>query len=43
VLRGLGIDMNRPSVRFSFSKYNTKEEIDVVVKKLKEMFVTAKA
>ncbi|MBP7808994.1 MAG: cysteine desulfurase [Bacteroidia bacterium] len=44
VLRGLGIDMNRPSVRFSFSKYNTKEEIDIVVKKLKEMFaVTAKA
>ncbi len=42
VLRGLGIDMNRPSVRFSFSKYTTKEEIDVVVKKLKEMFVEAK-
>jgi cysteine desulfurase len=44
VLRGLGIDMNRPSVRFSFSKYSTKEEIDIVVKKLKEMFsVAAKA
>lgn len=44
VLRGIGIDMTRPSVRFSFSKYNTKEEIDIVVKKLKEMFaVTAKA
>lgn len=44
VLRGIGIDMSRPSVRFSFSKYNTKEEIDVVVKKLKEIFaVTAKA
>lgn len=44
VLRGIGIDMSRPSVRFSFSKYNTKEEIDSVVKKLKEMFaVTAKA
>lgn len=43
VLRGLGIDMTRPSVRFSFSKYNTKEEIDIVVKKLKEMFaVTVK-
>jgi cysteine desulfurase len=43
-LRGLGIDMNRPSVRFSFSKYSTKEEIDIVVKKLKEMFaVEAKA
>lgn len=38
VLRGLGIDMERPSVRFSFSKYNTKEEIDFVVKKLVELF-----
>jgi len=34
VLRGLGIDMARPSVRFSFSKYNTKEEIDFVISKL---------
>ena len=34
VLRGLGIDMERPSVRFSFSKYNTREEIDFVVSKL---------
>lgn len=43
VLRNLGVDMSRPSVRFSFSKYNTKEEIDTVVKKLKEIFaVTAK-
>lgn len=41
VLRALGIDMTRPSVRFSFSKYNTKEEIDIVVKKLKEMFAVA--
>ncbi len=38
VLRGIGADMNRPSVRFSFSKYNTKEEIDFVVKKLVELF-----
>lgn len=44
VLRGLGIDMNRPSIRFSFSKYNTMEELDIVVNKLKEIFaVTAKA
>jgi cysteine desulfurase len=34
VLRGLGIDMGRPSVRFSFSKYNTREEIDFVLSKL---------
>ena len=38
VLKGLGIDMSRPSVRFSFSKYNTKDEIDIVVNKLKEIF-----
>lgn len=38
VLRGLGIDMTRPSVRFSFSKYNTKEEIDFTVNKLAELF-----
>ncbi len=38
VLRGLGIEMERPSVRFSFSKFNTKEEIDFVVKKLVELF-----
>lgn len=38
VLRGLGIDMERASVRFSFSKYNTIEEIDFVVKKLVELF-----
>ncbi|HTF04879.1 MAG TPA: cysteine desulfurase family protein [Bacteroidia bacterium] len=43
VLRAIGTDMNRPSVRFSFSKYNTKEEIDYTVTKLKEMFpVTVK-
>lgn len=38
VLRGLGIDMERPSVRFSFCKYNTKEEIDFAVAKLTELF-----
>lgn len=38
VLSALGIDMKRPSVRFSFSKYNTKEEIDFVVRKLAELF-----
>lgn len=39
VLKGIGIDMSRPSVRFSFSKYNTKDEIDFVVNKLTEIFV----
>jgi cysteine desulfurase len=38
VLRSIGCDMSRPSVRFSFSKYTTKEEIDYAVSKLKELF-----
>lgn len=38
VLRGLGIDMTRPSVRFSFSKFTTKAEIDFTVNKLGELF-----
>jgi cysteine desulfurase len=39
VLNAVGADPNRPAVRFSFSKYNTKEEIDFVVEKLKELYV----
>ena len=27
VLRGISADTNRPNVRFSFSRYTTKEEI----------------
>lgn len=38
VLRGIGSDMMRPSLRFSFSKYNTKEELDYVVSQLKSLF-----
>ncbi|WEK20589.1 MAG: cysteine desulfurase family protein [Candidatus Pedobacter colombiensis] len=37
VLTGIHADPNRPSVRFSFSKYNTKAELDFVVEKLKEI------
>lgn len=37
VLTAIGVDANRPSVRFSFSKFNTKEEIDFTVSKLKEV------
>lgn len=37
VLNALHPGSNRPSVRFSFSKYNTKEEVDRVVQKLKEL------
>ena len=37
VLKGIGSDMNRPSISFSFSKYNTKEEVDFCVAKLEEL------
>jgi len=37
VLRAINADTERPSVRFSFSKNNTKEEIDIVVAKLIEI------
>lgn len=37
VLTAIGTNPNRPSVRFSFSKYNTKEEIDFVIEKLKQI------
>jgi cysteine desulfurase len=31
VLRGIDVSMERPSVRFSFSRYNTKEEVDYAI------------
>ena len=37
VLRAIGSDMSRPSLRFSFSKYNTIEEIDYTVNQLKSL------
>jgi len=37
VIRAINNNPNQITVRFSFSKYNTKEEVDVVVEKLKEM------
>lgn len=37
VLRGIGADQTRASVRFSFCKYSTKEEIDYTIDKLKSM------
>jgi cysteine desulfurase len=37
VLRGINANPARPSVRFSFSKKNTKQEIDIVIAKLKEI------
>ncbi|NML23301.1 cysteine desulfurase [Pseudoflavitalea sp. G-6-1-2] len=37
VIRAINNNPNQVTVRFSFSKQNTKEEIDFVVEKLKEM------
>jgi len=37
VIKALQSDSDSVTVRFSFSKYNTKSEIDQVVKKLKDM------
>jgi len=37
VIRAINNNPNLVTVRFSFSKYNTKEEIDTVVEKLKEL------
>ncbi len=39
VLRGIGTDQTRASVRFSFSKYSTKEEVDFTIDKLKNMLL----
>lgn len=39
VLRGIKADMTRPSIRFSFCRFNTKEEIDYTLEKLKELFL----
>ena len=41
VLTALNVSPDRPSVRFSFSKYNTAEEIDFVVDKLVELVKVA--
>jgi cysteine desulfurase len=38
VIRALKLDSKRPSIRFSFSKFNTKEEIDFTVEKIKEFY-----
>jgi len=37
VIRAINNNPNLVTVRFSFSKHNTKDEIDIVVSKLKEM------
>jgi cysteine desulfurase len=37
VIRAINNNPNQVTVRFSFCKHNTKEEIDTVVSKLKEL------
>jgi cysteine desulfurase len=37
VIRAINNNPNLVTVRFSFSKHNTKEEVDIVVGKLKEL------
>lgn len=37
VLTALGVSPERPSVRFSFSKYNTEEEVDYLIEKVGEI------
>ncbi len=39
VLRGINADMSRPSIRFSFCRFNSKTEIDYTLEKLKELFI----
>ena len=40
VLTAIGTDPERQAVRFSFSKYNTKAEVDYTVQKIKEICLT---
>lgn len=37
VLTAIGANSSRPSVRFSFSKYNSREDVDFAVNKIKEI------
>ncbi len=43
VLEAIKADPNRVAIRFSFSKYNTPEEVDFAIKKLKELTLVAEA
>ena len=38
VLEGIHADMTRPNVRFSFSRYTTKEEIDYALQQLQQVY-----
>jgi cysteine desulfurase len=41
VLTGIQADLNRPNVRFSFSRFTTKNDIDFTIEKLKEIYSIA--
>jgi cysteine desulfurase len=43
VLEGIGADMTRPNVRFSFSRYTSQEEIDFALKQVFSAFAVALA
>lgn len=43
VIEGINADMNRPTVRFSFSHLNKMEEVDFVVEKLAEIYAKVNA
>jgi cysteine desulfurase len=38
VLRGIQADNSRPNVRFSFSRFTTKEDIDYAVSQLRDIY-----
>lgn len=40
VLEGIGADNSRPNIRFSFSRYTTKEEIDFAIEQIKSVYET---
>ena len=42
VLTAIGADPNRPAVRFSFGKQNTRHEVDIVIGKLVELLKVKK-
>ncbi|MFN8153418.1 MAG: cysteine desulfurase family protein [Bacteroidia bacterium] len=39
VLTAIGSSPDRPAIRFSFSRYNTREEVDFCISKVKELFL----
>lgn len=43
VLEGIGADMSRPNVRFSFSRYTTRDELDFALEQVYSSFAVALA